>query len=522
MDDRSLGLAFEIDKEARRNDPLRFFEWASWAQERVAREIDRGEILVRSGNKAGKTQGAAALFVALARGERELAGVELPPIRTPNTGWIVVPSYKQAQDSVVKAYRKMLGRWPHRLIKQNTFIVGFYIKPNRPEVGEDQDNWSKILLMPDEGTEPTGGRIDWAHGDEPPSQYMWTEVRWRGESGLPFYRLLTLTPKKRINWQWIKDDFEGSLGQWNNGKLELQLSIHENRFLTPKDIAEAERQAKSEGAMGAARLRGEYIDDSGGNPFDRGKLDEWMAATRPGKPISLTVVRQSEAQKVLATCECEEWEPYDPQDVYLIVLDTGKGINDRKHDPDCLHVWSRRKRKLVFRFNGYVGGYGIGRLGGQVARRYGRAEVDPAVTGGYGEAVLSGLTDEKCTTIARNTTQTAPGKMASVLGFNESMETNNQWRGAVERALMVGDVTIPSREVVQCFLDLVVNDRGKILAGPGYHDEDWVCAGRAIERLANRPPMKKLERPARRRNIFKQLVGMTKPKGYTPKVMDAW
>lgn len=521
MDARSLGLALEIDKESRRKDPLRYFEFASWAQERMVREAANGEVLICGANQSGKTRGGAAFGVALARGESELAGVPMPAIQTPNIGWIVVPGYKQAQHSVVKAYRTMIGAWPHIVHRQNKFIVGFYIKPNRPGVSDNPTNpeneWSTILLMPDEGVEPTGGRIDWVHGDEPPSEAMWREIRWRGQSGLPFYRFITMTPKRRIHWQWIKDDFEGSLGKWHNNRLELRVPIYDNRFLTPKDIENAEREAAAEGVMGAARLRGEYVDDSGDCPFDRGKLEAWMAATVPGKEVRFTVVRMSDAQKTLFQCLCEEWEPPDPTDVYLGTLDVGKGIDDGKHDPDCLQIWSRRKRKLVFRFNGYLGGYGLGRLAGQVGRRYGRAEIDPAVTGGYGEAVLTGLADEKYTNLARDTTRVRPGAMSGSVGYDETRKMKNAWRGAVERALLVGDVTIPSREVVQCFMDLVVDANGRIMAGPRAHDEDWSCAGRAIERLSNRPTVLPRERPGRRRNMFKRILGQR-----ASKILDAW
>jgi hypothetical protein len=180
----------------------------------------------------------------------------------------------------------------------------------------------------------------------------------------------------------------------------------------------------------------------------------------------------------------EVWAEHDPRDAYFGVIDVGKGIDDGKHDPDCLQVWSRRRRMLVARYNGYLGGLGIATLAAEVGQRYGMARLYPLVTGGYGEIVLSTLGRIGYRKIAYKERPDRPGVWQTTLGVNETAALRASWVEAMQSALAENSLTILSREVLESFRGLVVDESGKVLAGPEYHDEDWSCGGYAAWILA--------------------------------------
>ena len=85
--------------------------------------------------------------------------------------------------------------------------------------------------------------------------------------------------------------------------------------------------------------------------------------------------------------------------------------------------------------------------------------------------------------ISRQKFQAKNGKWASRPGFAESVESNREWKAAVERSLWSMDWTVPSREVIRTLMDVVEDDRGYVDVPKNQHNEDWVCLGAALHHM---------------------------------------
>jgi hypothetical protein len=194
------------------------------------------------------------------------------------------------------------------------------------------------------------------------------------------------------------------------------------------------------------------------------------------------------------TIEVEILEERDPEETYYIPLDASAGIDDAKHDPCCLHVWTRGARglpRLVARYNGYIGSYGLGALAAELAKHYNHALVDPETSGGWGAPALSALANFGYGNVAKAKRELRPGEWSVELGFKTSESTRpamiaaiQEWlRSERERAPIA---SIRHGEVLRCLQDIVLNEKGKPIAAPGLHDEDMILAGQALRRLAAR------------------------------------
>lgn len=520
----ALAHALALNEQQRREDPLRYFKCMSWAQERYIVELFAGrEVYAHAGNSGGKTAVGIWCDLAPCRGIEEVRGyyldcgkcgaqsdprdkhekcvrcggelrerrLKIPRFEPPVTWGLGGPTYKLMAVSSLPMIRALLGSWPYQEIRQgnrNT-VVTFVIKHERSTGTEPDETWSQLFVFPYDGERPEAARLDGFHCDEPPPPDFLNAFRTRKKATRRLYRGITATPLKRLEWEPILSQFPAELLKVEGGKVRMQWSVYDNTALTPEDLRQIEENM---GGMSPeerrARLMGDHTDmGSGSCPFDAGTLDEMEAGCREPKREALRVERETDTSSgrrlQVVSFDLETWFDFEPGDVYFMTADTGKGIKDGKHDPDCFHVWSRRKKALCARVNEYLGGYGLGQAMALVGRRYGYCEADPAVTGGYGESVLSGLRQAGYQHIAHNQRHDRPGRWMQRLGFHESPTSNAEWFGAMESALKTRGVTILSRDVVRCLKDLIKDETGKILGGPGYHDEDWVCAGRAVYKL---------------------------------------
>jgi len=496
-----VALRLQLHDEDRRANPLRYFRLMSWAQEKLVETCGRAEVYWHSSNLSGKTTAGCALDLAFLMGLPGLHAmdgrlIKIPVLRPPVTWALGVPSYKIAAGSSLLALRALLGAHPHVEQSQGgkDMVTSILIKHARSRSDEPDETWSKLFVFPYDGTEPEGVRLDGWHCDEPPPPRFLDALRTRKKAGHRLYGYITATPIDFQTWGPILKQYPDEMLKIEHGRMRMQSAVYDNKALTPEDIRQLEESLR-DSPLRNARLLGEHVDASGACPFDAGALDDMVRSAQTPKRIDeITVEREVDVggpgygSRVLRQIRCrvEVWDDYEAGDSYLIVCDPGKGIKDSRHDPDCAHVWSRRRKKLVARFNEYVGGFGLGGLCARLGRRYGSAEVDPAVTGGYGEAVLAGLRHAGYGNIARNDKEAAPGVVAGLFGFTENREQRNAWRLAMEEAVAGRLVTIPSRDVLACLKTIVIDDKGKILEGPR-HDEDWVCAGRAVWRLLRQP-----------------------------------
>lgn len=506
-------VAFSSFVDKRRKDPLLGFHFMSEAQRLLFRYVHEAEVYWRSGNSGGKTAGGAALGIALARGVTELDGEPIPDLGVPSLGWVITQSYKQQVDASQKAYLKWLGKWPHDISyvagKGKGYIETIYVSTRlcKHEHGKSCDTCSRIVFHCEESESSIGGRIDWAHADEPPSEEVWREVRGRRTGGKPFIKFITATPLDPARWTWIQEDFHGCqvyaskhvtggdqdlLGSAINSRAEIRSSIYDNRALSNEDINAFLLDFKGDPFLNA-RVRGDYVDATGACPFDITVVDRWQSRCRDGKMrrvIVQTEVDRADGRMITPVqVDLEVWYPKEDGERYLLIADPASGVKSRGHDPAGLAVFARRKPRLVARFNGFLAPHGLGSLASILAQEYNKALVDVDMTGGYGGPFLTGL--GRYGNISRDTDPDKPGFVNQRLGFRITASNRSEIIGSIQQALSDDGIEVLSLDMLNCLRNIVLtvskSGHSKFEARLGRHDEDFILLGRALYLMMTRP-----------------------------------
>jgi hypothetical protein len=497
--DLALAQRIRYGLALRTSDPLAFWRHASDTYRRATSALADGlEVFVRAGNKAGKSQWGSAAVVAMLQGRDTLDGQPLPKLPRRAIGAVLVLDHQQQVTSVQPAYLGHLGEWPHEVgwkSRANNIVGTLRIK--QVGGGDDPRYWSLLHFISQENPNATvGARLHVAHADEPPKEHIWNEVRARGHAGQPFIRLITATPLVRRQWMYLKNQFpEECSGQAHGGRIELRASVYDNAFLSPKDLAELEDLYRGD-PLREARLNGDYIDATNKCPFDTATLAYLLKRCEPFKTRQFRIIRETDTASGRTTSEetveVEILEDRDPEESYYIPMDPSAGIADDKHDPCGLHVWSRGAKgpvRLVARYNGYIGSYGLGALGAELAKHYNHALVDPETTSGWGAPCLTALANFGYGNVAKAKRELRPGEWATELGFKTTGETRPAMIAAIQEWIRserdrLAIASIRHAEVIRCLQDIVLNEKGKPIAAPGLHDEDMILAGQALRRLA--------------------------------------
>lgn len=510
------------------SDPIRFFRFRNPKFRDLFRLVNkRLEVFVRSGNQAGKTTAGATLGVALARGIRMIDGEPVPPVQTPSVGFVVIRSYKAGIEASIGAYRKAIGAHPHHEVStagKLDYIGVIYVKPDDCDT-DDYRQWSKIHFIPEGGQIPEGARIDWAHGDEPPDENLWREIRFRGKANEWFVRFITATPLYRSQWDWLRRDFPFEALKPKDGRATVISRVYDNTALTYEHLAELEALVRND-PLEAARLNGDFVDVEGRCPFPDELLKRWAGRSRDPEPVEVMIQKELEGDgtRVLVnvTATFQRWEPYDPNESYIGVIDPSLGIEDRLHDPGCIHIYARRRPRLVARWNGYLPGGATGQLAAIMGRMYGKAALDCDMTGGYGEAVMNRLTlDEKYSNIVMDDYADRPGTFAQRLGFKITAANRMEIISAIQEALVQDSIIVPCGEVIECLKNVAYDANNKALAVPGQHDEDMICLGRAAHLMKYRlPALVRKPRQVAMKDMILRAMGVT-PKVKTPEAVEA-
>jgi hypothetical protein len=271
-----------------------------------------------------------------------------------------------------------------------------------------------------------------------------------------------------------------------DSRIEFRSTLYDNRYL-PRAQADAIVNSWPKDGFFEARVNGDYVDTEGDCPFDVIRLKEWEkrpCVTKPRiKEVSIIAETTTDAGRIREPriARYQVWEDSDPEDSYLLIADPSTGVRSKTHDPAGFHVWSRRKRKLVARFDDFLEPYGLGWLIGQVAPLYNHALVDVDMTGGYGAPTITALSaDLRYHNINRDYSEHRPGSQSSLLGFRINPDNRSEITTAIQRALAEDSCIVPSEEVLSCLKNCTVNEKGKYLAAPGKHDEDMIEMGRAL------------------------------------------
>ena len=480
-----------------------------WHIEDYWKSVEGGQyVYVHGGNGTGKSRGGGAFDLAKCIGLDHLTmrdGTTVPlAVLKPPVHWAIgVQSYKLADPGPLQALRDLLGRHEY---SENKTDHTFRIRHLR---ARDESEWSTLYVYPYDGPRPEGPRLDGFRCDEPPPISHLDALLTRFKRGRRLYKSITGTPIRRAEWWPILQQFPGGVGQTVDGRRRIQAALWDNETIS-REQCEAVLRDMKWGQTGMrkivrARVLGEHVDDSGSNPWDEMILDRWLARCRAPRLEPVVVQREQEREggRRLVPIEATVRVYHDPVpgDVCYVFSDHGKGIQDGRHDPDAIHVYSARHRRLCAVVSEYLGGWGNGLASVLLARRY-DAQWFPLVTGGYAESALSAARSEGFYRVGHARTNTRPGDERVQLGLTETKEFRNAAIGGIEQAMKTDSVLVEDEEVVRCLMGCVIDANGKIVGGPetGWHDEHLVCLGAACHELGNRPVPKEPAKPAAERS----------------------
>ena len=465
--------------------------------------------------------------VGLARGLKALDGEPLPEMPVPNGGFGAIRSYKQSTHGTLAAYRQMLGRWPHKQVSTAgslDYIGKIYVKPDAVDYGDFHD-WSLIEFYSGGGVPPEGARIHWAHGDEPPEEEFWREIRFRGIRNRTLFLFITATPLKKSEWLWLRSDFPVAPNIPAGGRVTVVSTVYDNKALSAAHIAKLEAAAKND-PLEKARLLAEFVSIDDMNPFSEAALNRWAKRCVKPERVAISIESQRDVAGGRFVEEVpvayERWEKCEPDESYMLIADPSLGKKSPVHDPAGIHVYARVKPRLVARYNGYLPPFALGNLINHLGLEYARALVDVEMNAGYGDAVINALMAKRYTNISMDDYADKPGDFATRLGFRTTAANRGELIGALQRALMEDSVAVWSEDVVKCLMEITIDERGKILAGSGAHDEDMILLGRACHLLETRPaPRKKSQAVKSLHDHMMKALGLRK-RGRSLELLEDW
>lgn len=487
----SLSLALKAKTTAKLADPLAHYVPASRAAERLVEFVNRRiETHWRAANFGGKTYGGGALGVALAQMRKVLGGQAVPRFDRPTRGAVLSRTYRQQVDSVQAAYRYWLGDWPHEIGWLNRalgYVGSIAVRPiDWPN--DDPETWSRIAFISQETPDAVlGARWDWVHADEPPIEKVWREVRKNAA-----YRWITETPLDRTEWEWLAKDFALAHDTPHSGRVEIVSSLYDNLACPPDRRAELEAAYEGD-PLKKARLWGEYCDISGASIWDaaaRMGLEEMLRDCREPRMVDtwLRATVRSEGRIV----PLEIYEGPDEAEEYYLCVDPSGGVSGEGLDPCAMHVYARRRPRMVARFRGYLPAQSLGHLAAKTGRVYRNAVADVETQGGWGEAVLVGLHEEGYGRLAVDDREVRAGKSERKLGFRTSRVTKGLYLAAAQESAASRSIEVPSRDAVKSMMGAKFDPKGNVVFDDGTHGEDLILYGRAAHWMGTNPPMKLL------------------------------
>ena len=513
-------------------DPLAYRRMASLAQRQAIENISRGtEVYWHAGNGSGKTEGLAHLFVAMVQGRKRIDGrlmtrpgtarepkddepywIDLPGLINgePWRHWVLVNGFDQAKDSSMRAYRKLLGDWPHEIGWVDPKKGTVKLLKVRPQGWKNDDpaSWSEITFISQEGmTEEDvkrvqGARINSAHGDEMPKENVWREVRARRDANQKIYLGIGATPEFESEWRWCLEDFQGCFGAPTAGRVRFQSSMRDNRALSLQDIADRIASYKGD-SLAEARIDGKHCNISGACPFPVEPLERMLAGCQEGR-IELIEIREKPPFDYLpdyrdilpSSAFIERWLAPDPYHSYLITNDTSRGIDDGKHDPCEMEVWDWSEPMLVLRFGmrnregGFLDEDSLAILADRIGRQYGNAMIDVEVAGQWGQQFILTLRKLRYPNIAHNDRTVRPGVVEQEYGWKATPSANGEIVNALIKGLSEDSFCCWSKDVVQQWMDVREAADGNTpttVKGARHHRESMICAGRALHWIQTRP-----------------------------------
>lgn len=525
-------IAVRAGLEAKERDPL---AWWRFAVPRLRdgfallfTDPHLEELVLQACNLGTKTETLAAYILACLQKRKELDGVPIPQWVGPLEGAQFVLDYKAQLLSVQPAYLRLLGKWPHHARWNGEYLSTLRIKPIG--AGDDESGWSVLHFISMENKRAgVGFRLDVAGFDEPPPMEVLREVRKAAHAGRRGIRIPAFTPTVRRQWAPIREDF-GDTPRRSLVRLDAQRAIVrwsldevESRVLSDQRKADL-RRSYARDPLADAREHGDYINTSGSCAFGQSGLATLMGMLdlcKPFKLESFRAVREDEDGEPteVTRVQVEVWRPPVAGKRYYLDLDPASGVDDGKHNPAGFLVVELGTCNLCARWNGYMAPFTLGALAAAVGRQYGNAMVDVEMKDHWGVNVIRGLAYAKYPNVAHEKRELRPGDPPSKeAGFDMNEEVRSiiigcaqEWIEAQGAGIKYADC--PSRSVIECLIDMELDERGKIVAGPGIaHAEDAVLWGRCLQKAASRSsrPIPEQESPilTPEQKVMRRVLGL--------------
>jgi hypothetical protein len=486
---------------AKRADPLRFFRFA------VPRLRDAfnlftshdpiSELSLRACNKGGKTLTKAMYVMACLQKRKELDGVVLPQWRGPVQGLQSVLDYPQQLMSVKPAYLRALGDWPAEVHRDGQYLKYIRVMPiGGNEI--DHTDWSEIQFGSQKNMDlGRGARTDIIDLDEPHKLDVIDELRKAGHAGRRSIRVFGFTPLKRMEWAGLRQDYgdtpRRTLRRVDQYRAECRWSLDEVPTWVLSDAEKLElRTLWQNKALSDAREHGDYENTEGKCPFDDVTIMRMVEAWCEEPTIQHVRIQVEGSDGVPATVERVAVEVFHAPRrgrTYYQCIDPASGIDDNAHNPLCIHLSDDETGELCVRWNGYLDPHKVGKLAAVLHRHYNGAWTDIEMKDHWGVNVLMGYEQGGGGALCYEQRELRPGVFAKEVGFDVVNETRAIWVGAIQEWIAsfkagMGYARCASRAVLECLLDTELDDRGRIVAGPGIaHGEDFILRGQTLRRI---------------------------------------
>jgi len=494
-------VAVQAIEAVRRRDPLRSFRFAvprfreAFSLFTAADPID--ELHARGPNGTGKTLTASMYVTACAQKRRELDGIPIPQWRGRVECLQLVLDFPQQLLSVKAAYQRAIGDWPNHPRYNGEHLTSIHVMPLGGDPIDESD-WSVIYFMSQKNMQAgTGARADVIHFDEPPRMDFLRELRKAAHAGRRSIILIGETPTKRREWAPLREDYgdtpRRTLRRVDRERAEVRWSLDEvDSWLLPDDAKEKLRRKYATDPLRAAREHGDYANTEGKCPFDdvtiMKMIDEWCREPEL-KQVRVAIESPDGEPHAIERIPVQVWQmPKRGQDCYQCI-DPASGVDDDAHNPAAIHLSDDDTGELLARWNGYLAPYSVGALAAAIHRHYNGASTDVEMKDHWGVNVVRGYQENDGANLCYEQRELRPGVWAKEVGFDVDQETRAIWIGQIQEWIAAFRAGTPyavcrSREVFECLLDTELDDRGRVVAGPGIaHGEDMVLLGQKLRRV---------------------------------------
>lgn len=486
------------------NDPLSFWHFSSEQSREGASLLTQGvdELLLRGPNVGGKTECQYALALAMLQKRPTLDGVPLPQWRGRVDAISLELDYPTQKLSSQQTVLRLLGRWPHHAKwKGDDILSSLLIKPLNGN--DDQSTWSTLTFMSQENRRSgTGVRSDLVLANEPPDMDIWREVRKARHAGRRGVRIIGMTPIHRRRWQRIKDEYgdcpRDTVRRVGRYWAEARWSLWHNKALGREHVEQLlieygrDRPEQSRDPLYDARVHGDYIDTTGLCPFDSATLQLMLADCIDPEVREWNITREVNGENGLARKNVKV-KVHVLNDArigatYWLGIDPSKGIDSPTHDPGGVLVSEMGTGEDMAMYEGYIGSYGLGVLGAGLAHtQYADSVVDPESNSGWSEGVLRGLSDSSYGNIAKTQKMLQPGTWETKLGFETTDITRPAMIQAIQEWVESYRIGLPYarcrfRRIIETLLDTILDEKGKPVAAPGFHDEFLILKGQSLRK----------------------------------------